>query len=109
MEALTARTKKAKEEACLSLQEAQTRRETRRGRQGGHSAETKKEKETIAKWWKAKWRLAWERSSHGKSSLAWRTPWKIHVPKMHLLLRRPESTMAILLCTKAIGFNDFLH
>src|SRR5438105_1366805 len=60
-------------------------------------------------WREAKWRTAWERSSQGKDSPAWTTPWNLHVPRVHAALRRPESTIATLLRTEAVGFNDFLY
>ena len=76
---------------------------TQRGR------EKEKEKDIMKTWQEAKWQTAWERSSQGKDSPVWTTPWNLYMPRVHAALRRPESTMATLLCMEAIGFNDFLY
>jgi hypothetical protein len=56
----------------------------------------------MGAWQKSKWKEQWRSASQGKQAPAWRTPW-------HASLNRPQSTMATLLRTEAIGLNDFLH
>jgi hypothetical protein len=45
----------------------------------------------------------------GEQTPGWRTPWRVRVPRLHASLSKPESTMATLLRTEAIGLNGFLH
>ena len=60
-------------------------------------------------WQEFKWREQWQLASQGKQAPMWKTPWKTRVPRLHASLNRPESTVATLLRTEAIGLNDFLH
>jgi hypothetical protein len=105
-EALAARAKAAREE----VSEVRRNRRERQAQQGGADGRPAEgERKAIKEWQKARWKAERERSAQGKHPPAWKTPWKTHMPGVHASLRRAESTMATLLRTEAVGFNDFLY
>ena len=57
----------------------------------------------------AKQQTTQKRSSQRKDSLAWTTLQNLYVPRVYAALQYLESTIATLLYTKAISFNDFLY
>jgi hypothetical protein len=76
---------------------------------GGTKADPRDAKTLMKAWRESKWKEQWLLASQGKQAPVWQTPWTTQVPRLHTSLNRPESTVATLLRTEAIGLNDFLH
>jgi hypothetical protein len=115
-ESLLGRAKAAAKDAVEIWKAKAARRQPRHNGQRQHRgprpqrAQAPTDTKTLMRIWReSKWKEQWLLAAQGKQTPVWKTPWETHVPKLHAALSKPESTMATLLRTEAIGLNDFLH
>jgi len=110
MEDLLSQAKAAEREATVAYEmERRNRRRGRRQTEERLDRDLMNAKRLMLTWRETEWRRQWLLAAEGKQTPAWQTPWKARVPRLHGSLSKPESTMATLLRTEAIGLNDFLH